>query len=1824
MAPSTIGWSISQWREAQIASSPEEATKRLVDLVESFDKSDPAWITFGTPAQVTAEFELILKSGKDPKDLPLFGVPFAPKDNIDAVTYPTTAACPAYLYNPDKDATIVSVLKQAGAVVVGKTNLDQFATGLVGARSPYGKTPSAFSAKHVSGGSSAGSGNLVGRGIVPLALGTDTAGSGRVPAMLNNAIGLKPTRGTFSATGVVPACRTLDCVSIFAMNLPDAQLAFSICAQYDPEDAFSRPLPAHILTSFGPKPRFAVPDKPIFYHETQNPVLYKKALDKFAELGVDVVPQDFSVLYKLAACLYEGPWVGERYTVIADLIKSNPGAIDPVVLGIVKKAENFTAADYFTYEYLRKDLERAIEKQFGDFDGFIVPTAPLNPTFEELAKEPVQVNSYQGTYTNFVNFADMSALAIPAGFRDDGLPFGVTLISRTFNDYALLDLAQRFLAPTSRRLGNTDIFTKPEVDDKLISSLPKIVKSKDTMELAVVGAHLSGLPLNWQLSELNATLAYKTSTSSNYRLYHLSNTTPPKPGLRRILPGHESLVGEKIELEVYDIPSENFGAFISLVPPPLAIGSVELENGHWVKGFVCEENGFDGAKDVTKFGGWRSYVQSMKPAVVKKPFETVLVANRGEIAVRIIKTLKKLGIKSIAVFSEGDRFAPHVLNADDAISLEGDSAAETYLRIDKIINAAKSSGAQAIIPGYGFLSENAEFAETCEKEGIVFVGPSAESIRLLGLKHSAREIATKAKVPLVPGTGLLETVEEALEAGEKIGYPVMLKSSAGGGGIGLQQCDSAQELEKAYDQVRRMGQQYFNDSSVFLERYVSNARHVEVQVFGDGNGNAISLGERDCSLQRRNQKIIEETPAPNLPEAVRLQMDAAAESLVSTMKYKCAGTVEFIYDAKREEFYFLEVNTRLQVEHPVTEMVTGLDLVEWMLLVAANTPPDFDPSKIKVTGASMEARLYAENPAKDFLPSPGQLIEVKFPEDARVDTWVAKGTEVSTSFDPLLAKIIVYGKDREEALKKLCDALEHTVVSGIVTNVDYLRSIASSELFATGAVSTRLLDTWKYNAKAIELLAPGSYTTVQDYPGRVEMWRIGVPPSGPMDDFAFRLANTAVGNHSKAPAIECTLTGPTIKFHTDSMFAITGGSTKPTVDGTAVGMWEPVSVKAGQVLTVGKIETGARCYIGIRGGLDVPEYLGSRSTFALGNMGGYNGRVLKFGDVVFLGQPEIASCSIPAPISEPKAIEKSLIPSYPKIWEIGVLSGPHGAPDFFTQQAVDEFLAATWKVHYNSNRFGIRLIGPKPEWARPDGGEAGLHPSNIHDCVYALGAINFTGDEPVILTCDGPSLGGFVCPVVVAEAEMWKVGQLKPGDSINFVLLSFDDAIDLKKTQDKNAAAGTGVVVEQLSSRALENPIIYQADETSTNPKVVYRQAGDRYILVEYGENILDLRLSYRVYQLSEMVKKRSTLGIVEMSPGVRSVLIQYNGLVTSQKTLLDTLVSYEAEFKLSDNWQVPSRVIKLPLAFEDSATLAAVDRYRETIRNSAPWLPNNVDFLQQVNHLDDREIIKNILYEAKFLVLGLGDVFLGAPCAVPLDPRHRLLGTKYNPSRTFTPNGTVGIGGMYMCIYTMDSPGGYQLVGRTIPIWDKLTLGQQDRPWLLDIYDRVEYYPVSEEELAVLTDEVNHGRFVIDIEDGVFDYGEYHKWLEANGEELAEFARKQHEGTDEIAKLIQVSNAELLASEDDGARAGDDAQISDDAVPVYGEVAGRFWKDLVKVGDVVKKGDGIIVVEAMKTEMVVNAPSAGKVIKIVHRSGDFVEAGDIVAYLESEEENDN
>ncbi|MBC8121846.1 MAG: urea carboxylase, partial [Gemmatimonadaceae bacterium] len=464
-------------------------------------------------------------------------------------------------------------------------------------------------------------------------------------------------------------------------------------------------------------------------------------------------------------------------------------------------------------------------------------------------------------------------------------------------------------------------------------------------------------------------------------------------------------------------------------------------------------------------------------------FNKVLVANRGEIACRIIRTLERLGVASVAVYSEADTSALHVRQASEAVCIGPPPAIESYLCTTRILDAARHTGAQAIHPGYGFLSENAEFAEACAREGIVFIGPTPAQMRRFGLKHEARALAEAHGVPLLPGSGLLADPQAAVRAAASIGYPVMLKSTAGGGGIGMQVCRDEGELVLAFESVRRLGQNFFIQSGMFLEKYVEQARHVEVQIFGDGQGGVIALGERDCSLQRRNQKVVEETPAPGLDAETREALQGAAVRLGQAVDYQSAGTVEFIWDAGTQQFYFLEVNTRLQVEHGVTEAVCGIDLVEWMIRLAAGEVPAAYTHAPQ--GHAIEVRLYAEDPFKNFRPGAGLLSEVRFPAHVRCDGWIERGTEVTPFYDPLLAKLIVHAESREAAIERLARALADSEVAGIETNLDYLKQVVADSAFRAGRVSTRLLSDFVYVPRTIDVLASGTHSTVQDYPGRI-------------------------------------------------------------------------------------------------------------------------------------------------------------------------------------------------------------------------------------------------------------------------------------------------------------------------------------------------------------------------------------------------------------------------------------------------------------------------------------------------------------------------------------------------------------------------------------------------------------------------------------------------------------------------------------------------------------------------------------------------------------------
>lgn len=1161
----------------------------------------------------------------------------------------------------------------------------------------------------------------------------------------------------------------------------------------------------------------------------------------------------------------------------------------------------------------------------------------------------------------------------------------------------------------------------------------------------------------------------------------------------------------------------------------------------------------------------------------------ILISNRGAIACRVIRTVRMLEMHSVAVYSEPDADSLHVRGADLAVALGGATPAESYLDAAKILNAARHSGATVLHPGYGFLSENADFAEACEREGVAFAGPTPEQIRKFGLKNTARDVAKACGVPLLPGTDLLESLDEALAAAEVLGYPVMLKSTAGGGGIGMQVCRNEADLRGAYDSVRRLGEANFRDGGMFLEKFVERARHVEVQIFGDGAGRVLALGERDCSVQRRNQKVIEETPAPGLTPEVRAALCDAAVRLGESVQYRSAGTVEFLYDADTGAFYFLEVNTRLQVEHGVTEEVFGVDLVAWMLRLACGDASFLDDWSATPNGASIQVRLYAEMPSRNFQPSTGTVTHLQWPEGLRVETWIDPGAEVSAYYDPMLAKVIATGADRADALRRLRDGLDALELYGVESNLDYLRAILASDAFASGGVTTKFLSTFDYLPLAIDVLDGGIETLVVDWPGRTGYWHVGVPPSGPFDDRSFRAANAALGNPENAAGLEITVRGPILQFPCATTACLTGAEMNATLDGQSVARGAAFPIQAGQTLRIGEAKgPGLRGYLCVRGGIDAALYLGSRTTFRLGQFGGHCGRALRAGDSLRL----FPGCGdAPAGGENPSESSDALLGN---AWEIGVSYGPHGAPDFFTPSDIDRFFETDWEVHYNSSRTGVRLIGPKPEWARTDGGEAGLHPSNIHDNAYQVGAVDFTGDMPIILGPDGPSLGGFVCPATVLQTEFWKVGQLRPGDRVRF------RPVELAHSGEASSAPG---VREPIIASALpESPVA-----------VVYRRQGDSGVLVEYGEMVLDLHLRFRVQALYEALCADRFDGMLELTPGIRSLQVRYDRRKIRYEAVLDALRRAESTLGAIGEMAVPTRIVRLPLAWDDPSTQLAIQKYTQSVRKDAPWCPSNIEFIRRINGLESIEAVREIVYSASYLVMGLGDVYLGAPVATPLDPRHRLVTTKYNPARTWTPENAVGIGGAYLCIYGMEGPGGYQFVGRTVPVWNRYRITPaftEERPWLLRFFDQIRFYPVSSEELTTLRHDMLTGAFVPEIEPGEFRLAEYDAFLNDHAEDIAAFRATQRAAFAEERERWRAAGQDVELAEPDAPVESEPVRLPPGTMPVASPTAGNLWKILVREGDVVRAGETVAILESMKMEIACAAPVDGEVAAVLASEG--------------------
>ncbi|KAL5338477.1 allophanate hydrolase subunit 2-domain-containing protein [Aspergillus crustosus] len=1209
---------------------------------------------------------------------------------------------------------------------------------------------------------------------------------------------------------------------------------------------------------------------------------------------------------------------------------------------------------------------------------------------------------------------------------------------------------------------------------------------------------------------------------------------------------------------------------------------------------------------------------------------TLLIANRGEIAVRILKTARKLRIRTIAVYTEPDAASTHVHLADEAILLSG-LPSQAYIDGDQIIEIAKRHHAEAIIPGYGFLSENSEFARAVAAAGLVFVGPSPESIAAFGLKHTARDLATKAGVPIVPGSqGLVKSEDEAVTVAQSLGFPVMLKATAGGGGMGLFTCSTEKEVRSSFQTVQSRGEALFRNTGLFIERYYPSSHHIEVQVFGNGQGKAISVGERECSIQRRHQKVIEECPSPFVtkkPE-LRKSLCEAAVRLAESINYGSAGTIEYLVDDESGVFFFLEMNTRLQVEHGITELCYGIDLVELMLKQAnaqlsnqEGLEAEFLSSLLvhSPNGVAIEARVYAENPVKDFAPCPGTLQSVQWKEipGSRIDTWVYGGIKISANYDPLIAKVMYHAPNRPQAIGGLKDILTGSRICGPPTNLHFLAEILADKDFESGQTLTRFLNGFEYSLSAIDVIAGGAYTLIQDWPGRPTVGK-GFCHSGPMDSFAFRIANALVGNPVGLEGLEITLSGPELRFLGPALVSLCGAPIDAKLDGVPMTMWSRVKILAGQRLKIGKTTgNGCRSYLSVYGGfLNIAEWFGSKATAPMVGVGGYQGRQLTSGDYIAISDdlPELY---------DQLSLPDHLIPQYLSSWELMSMPGPYDE-GYLTPESIDMLYDAEWTISHNAARGGIRLLGPKPTWARPDGGEGGAHPSNLIEYGYGLGSLNWTGDDPVIFPQDAPDLGGFVSSHTIVKADFWRLGQVKAGDTLKFRATSLDDALAARNDLEKFIAdvvrccqdGGDFSTVLPLSSslpRSLTastrgTSVVHQISEGGNQPLVSYRQAGDDYLLIDYGTGTFDLNHRYRVTALKKVLSEATdaiafSTGLTSMVGCGNSLMLCYDGTKIPQQALIDYLCNIESQLGDLSRAKMTSRRFELPLTFHSKRQNDAIKRYMETQRPYASYLPDNMDFVARSNTFTRKEF-ESIYLTASFMVIAVG-FFTALPLSLPVDPRQRMNCPKMNPSRVFTPAGQVSWGGSCLAIYTVDSPGGYQMTGMTIPGVD--ILGSKrgyspQRPWLFEDFDQITFY--------------RSGRYEYEWEEVEFDMAEHNRLLSETKEEVKAIRARQAQAQAEMDALEKdmlerwaKEKAERGIPMDTVDELLKDPQITAIEAPLNANV----WKVEVKEGDKLDQDQIVVILEAMKLEIAVRNESVavGAVVeKILALQGDSVEAG--------------
>ncbi|KIV99328.1 urea carboxylase [Verruconis gallopava] len=1227
----------------------------------------------------------------------------------------------------------------------------------------------------------------------------------------------------------------------------------------------------------------------------------------------------------------------------------------------------------------------------------------------------------------------------------------------------------------------------------------------------------------------------------------------------------------------------------------------------------------------------------------------VLIANRGEIAVRCIRACSALGVRSVSIYTASDSTSLHVSAADESVALKSDGT-PGYLDVENILQICKDREVDAVIPGYGFLSENADFARKIVQAGIAFVGPSAECIADMGLKHRARELAIATGVPVVPGTGLLLSEDEAVEAGHHLGYPIMLKATGGGGGMGLQVCKDADEVREKFKSVKSRGETLFQNSGIFVEKYYPKSRHIEVQVFGNGS-EVIHFGERECSIQRRHQKIIEECPSPFVEarRGLREKLTSSATRFARALNYKSVGTVEFLEDDETGDFFFLEMNTRLQVEHGVTELCYSIDLVALMLRQADAElagKPGISAEELlllqdfRLNGASIEARVYAEIPSRDFAPSPGILQEVVIPSvtTLRVDTWVRAGQEITTSYDPLIAKVMVFASSRSEAINSMIKLLDSEVsFKGPANNMDFLRDIVASEQFKDGKTTTDFItNNLSYRPCAIDFLFGGAFTTVQDV-GRPKKGH-GIPKGGPMDIVSARLANILVGNLPEDELLEITLSGPEMLFLSAAVIAVCGAPTTLTIDGKEVSLWKRLVVQRGQRVKVGFINgPGIRAYLAIKGGFPgVPVLFGSKSTTPSQKYGGTQGRQIRTGDYLKLSDK--------SPLWAEEMVEYSLplklIPDY-NFEEIYVMQGPHDSADIMTDTDRNMLYSTAWKVGHNSNRTGIKLIGPTPQWARKDGGEAGSHPSNYLDFGYpSPGGVNWGGDASTILCYDSPNFGGLVCSSTVITAELWKLGQLRPDDRVKLTPVSMESATELRKKLDEYLAFVQKIVSDCKETVATNpklpmnlNPVAINKSvavlkEVSASgalrPKVVYRQGGDAFILIEFGEQSADISVMSRIRLLVCKLEEQN-LNVL-LTPHVGCLTIEYDPISISQKDFVNLLHDLETSITASVDMKIKCREFRLPVVLDHPDLDMCIQRYMATTRNKAVYLPDNVEYVRKANALQSRRDALDILTNTTFVVPAVGFIS-GLPMLFPLAPK-AFLAQKYNPTRISTPGGTIGVGGSLLAIYPMDQPGGYMMLARTLEMFDPYGTKPgftTEKPWIMEPYDLVKFFEVSVEEYDALATAYFAGQYKWQVSDGIFDVRHSYDMFQAAKADPDAIAYKERQlkalnEQGEIEKVI-YKQWEAEVAEEPVDEAFVQSMMKDENIAtIRSPMAANVWKILVKNGDVLVKDQLVAILEAMKMEINLHAPAStqGKKVKaIIKKPGSSVNADDAIITAE-------